>query len=100
LWNNIVCGVIIGLLAASRVWSRQVGPGVSWVNAIIGIWLIVSSFIWAYAPATATPPTGAAAVPGMPGGLPGAMNAHWNDIVVGVLVLILAAWSAMSGRMA
>lgn len=102
LWNNIVCGVIIALLAAARVWSPGTGPGVSWVNALIGVWLIVASFIWAYGPAVAAPPaaTGAAApaAPAMAPMVQAAINAHWNDIVVGAIVLILGVWSAMSGR--
>lgn len=99
LWNNIICGILIALLAAARVWSPGTGPGVSWINALIGVWLIVCSFIWAYGPAAAVPPaaTGAAA-PAMAPVAQAAINAHWNDIVVGAIVLILGAWSAMAGR--
>jgi len=102
LWNNVACGILIALLAAARIWSPGTGPGVSWVIALLGIWLIVASFIWAYGPAAAVPPaaTGAAtpAAPAMAPMVQGALNAHWNDIVVGAIVLILGAWSAMSGR--
>ncbi len=101
-WNNVVCGILIALLAAARVWSPAAGPGLSWTNAGIGAWLIISSFIWPYGPAAAAPPAGmgaaAPAAPAMAPAVQAATNAHWNDIVVGAIVLILGAWSAMSGR--
>ncbi|MBX6746987.1 MAG: SPW repeat protein, partial [Acetobacteraceae bacterium] len=27
LWNNVVCGILIALLAAARIWSPGTGPG-------------------------------------------------------------------------
>jgi hypothetical protein len=70
-WNAHIVGVIIALasvaaLAAFQKWEQ-------WVNAALGAWLIVSPFILGFGSLTA---------------------ALWNQLIVGVVVLVLAAWAA------
>jgi hypothetical protein len=69
-WNSIVVGILIALVAAARLGSdRASGEPLSWINVVLGAWMIASPFIYGYAQA-------------------GPFTA--NSIVVGVIVLFLA----------
>jgi hypothetical protein len=73
--NDIIVGVAVAVLAASRLMGegyRIAWP--SWVNAILGVWLIAAPFVMGYANTTAT----------------------WNDVVLGIIVAILATTSALA----
>ena len=75
LWNDIIVGVIVLILA----WAREANPGgiaaMSWINALLGLWLIAAPFVLAFS----NQPT-----------------ALWNNIVVGILVAFLGTWSALA----
>jgi hypothetical protein len=73
-WNNVIIGTAVLLLAASRLWWSQ-GTWASWVNLILGIWLIISPYALGFA-GYSTPTT--------------------NNIIFGIVVGILALWSAYS----
>lgn len=65
-WNQIIFGAIVGILAIVRLVSpRMTWP--SWINSLIGLWLIVSPFILNYVRDVA----------------------YWNAIILGVVVAIL-----------
>jgi uncharacterized membrane protein HdeD (DUF308 family) len=74
-WDTAVVGVIVLVLA----WTRAANParyvGLSVINLLLGVWLIVSPFVLAYS--TSRPAT-------------------WNDVVFGIVVAILAIWSAVA----
>jgi hypothetical protein len=76
VWNNVIVGIAIMAIAASRAWGRR-GPGLSWINFILGLWLIVSAFIFDTQ-----------------------MNATvvWNQVISGAVVSIVAAMSALARR--
>jgi hypothetical protein len=78
LWNDIVLGVAIFILAMVRLSAPLAHAGVSWVNFVLGLWLIVAPFVLLYGPGPAI----------------------FNDIFVGIIVIILAAWSAMATKSA
>lgn len=71
--NGIIFGIIVAILAALR-FSESTGAWASWINALIGIWLIISP--WVY---------GTAGTSWM-----------WNSIVVGIIMLVLGVWAAIS----
>ncbi len=74
LWDAIIVGVIVLVLS----WIRENNPGsypwMSWVNAILGIWLIISPFI-----------LGVGAVTGV----------MMDFVIVGIAFLIFGVWSAL-----
>jgi hypothetical protein len=74
-WNDIIVGIVVLVLAAIREWQPEQWSGLSWVNALAGAWLVFAPFILAYSAVTA---------------------ALWNDIIVGIVVAVLAIWSAVS----
>jgi len=76
LWNSVIAGVAVALLAASRETRegvRQAAP--SWINAAVGVWLLIAPFAL---------------------GFSGVTEAFWNHMVVGVAVIAFALWSALS----
>lgn len=77
VWNSIILGVAVAVMAIVRVIQPLESEGVSWVNFVLGIWLLVSPFVL---------------------GLANIEALVWNNIVVGVVILALAAASAMATR--
>ncbi len=77
VWNSIVLGLAVGVMALVRVLQPTEYEGVSWVNFVLGIWLLVSPFVL---------------------GLANIEPLVWNNIIVGVVVLALAATSALATR--
>ncbi len=72
-WNAHIVGIVVGVaalaaLVAFHKWEE-------WVNVVLGVWLIVSPFLLGYAMLA---------------------NALWNQIIVGVLIGILALWTAVT----
>lgn len=76
LWNHLLVGAGVAILAASREFGegyRHATP--SWVNAILGLWLLIAPMALNYADVT---------------------DAFWNSIIMGLIVTTLALWSALS----
>jgi hypothetical protein len=73
-WNAVACGCAIALLALARLTGAARLLWASWINCLIGIWLVVATFT---IDVNAT---------------------EWiNDVIVGGVVALLALWSATSG---
>lgn len=76
-WNDLLVGIVVLILALTRLSRPTEGTKpASWVNAAIGVWLIAAPFILSY----------------------DYDQEMWNDVIVGALVLIFAAWSAVLPR--
>ena len=75
MWDAIIIGVVLVILGAWAALANASGTmkTLSWVNAVLGLWLIIAPFILAYSKVAA---------------------AMWNDIIVGIIVLVLGAWAA------
>ena len=78
MWDAIIIGIVLVILGVWAALANSAGTvkGLSWVNAILGLWLIIAPFILSYS-STA--------------------SAMWNDIIVGVIVVILGVWAALAG---
>ncbi len=70
-WNDVVFGAIIAILALVRAAGAYRAQWMSWINALIGVWLFVAAFTIDYS--------------GVASG---------NDIVLGIVVFFLAIGSA------
>ncbi|HET9016890.1 MAG TPA: SPW repeat protein [Thermomicrobiaceae bacterium] len=75
MWNAIVVGAIVAVLAAIRVWGPRATTWLSWIIIALGAWMIASPWIYHN--------TGSAAV-------------FWDDIIVGAVIVVLGVWSAMA----
>lgn len=70
-WNAIIVGLVIALAAAGALYAFHVWE--EWLNGALAVWLVISPWILGFS--TQQVPT-------------------WNQIIVGVLVGVLALWSA------
>jgi hypothetical protein len=70
-WNDIVFGAIVAILALLRATGAYRQAWLSWINALIGTWLIVAAFT-----------------------IDHSTISSWNNLVVGAIVLGLALSSA------
>jgi len=72
--NEFVVGVLIALFGIIEWSSSESTMWVSWVNGILGAWLIISPlFLGAMA-----------------------MGVIWNSVILGIIVLGVAIWGGMS----
>ena len=74
--NAIILGILI---LGIGIWAAVINSGgaikaLSWINAILGLWVLLSPFIIRYSQTT------------------GAMV---NDLIVGIGVLIIGVWAAL-----
>jgi len=72
LWNSIVAGIIVLLVAANRIYSPRSGVTLSWLNLLLGLWTIASPWIYGYYDNTA---------------------AMWDCVAVGIAIVAMASWS-------
>jgi predicted membrane-bound dolichyl-phosphate-mannose-protein mannosyltransferase len=72
-WNHLIVGAVVLVLAAIRAFNPSEREGISWVNVVLGIWMIVSPYLLGYADVN---------------------PAQTNSLITGALILILAAFSA------
>ena len=72
MWNNVIVGIVVAILALIRS-SMPRQSGWSWVNVILGIWMIISPFV-----------LGATAAAVL-----------WNNIVLGIVIALVAWGNAM-----
>ena len=77
VWNHIIVGFILMIAGAWAALTSNVGTAktMDWIAAVAGVWLIIASFIL---------------------GNPVIAVGLWNDIIVGVIVLILGVWAALA----
>jgi hypothetical protein len=71
VWSNVVAGIIVGILALLR-WGMH-RPGWSWLNLILGIWLVISPFVLFLSAA-----------------------AMWNNVILGIIVAAFALTNTYS----
>ena len=71
IWNNVATGIVVGILAIIRLNApRQ--PGWSWINVILGIWLIISPFVLGFAVG----------------------DGLWNNVILGIIIAAFALGNA------
>jgi hypothetical protein len=71
IWNNVIAGALVGILSIIR-WSIH-QRGWSWLNLILGIWLVISPFVFF---------------------LGGA--AMWNNVILGFIIAAFALTNTYS----
>ncbi|HZU34388.1 MAG TPA: SPW repeat protein [Gemmataceae bacterium] len=72
LWDTIAVGILVLCFAAARGMNPVRWIGLSWLNVLLGIWLIISPFVlgyWSVWPAL------------------------WNNIACGIFLGLVSLWS-------
>ncbi len=74
--NNAILGIVIAVMALIRVTNPQKTNGLSIINAILGLWLIISPFAFGFTSAVIV----------------------WNNVILGIIVTAMAVWSASTSK--
>jgi uncharacterized membrane protein len=77
MWNSVIIGLAVAIMAMVRVGAPLRYEGLSWLNFVLGVWLILAPFLLGFSVIGA---------------------AMWNSVIVGLVVLVLASWSAVATR--
>jgi hypothetical protein len=77
MWDAILVGAVLLILGIWAALSNQTGTDrtLDWINVVLGVWLIIAPFLLGYSALTA---------------------ALWNDIIVGIVIVVLAGWAALA----
>ncbi len=75
--NDVFFGAVVASLAAVRSVGAHRESGLSWLNALIGVWLIVAAFA-----------------------IDSSKLAAADDLIVGGFILVAATWSASASAAA
>ena len=70
--SSVLIGIIVGILDIIRVSMPMQMAWLSWVNAVLGLWVIVSPFGLGYTTS----------------------GALWNSVIMGIIIAGLSIWSA------
>ncbi|MCL4465152.1 MAG: SPW repeat protein [Chloroflexi bacterium] len=77
VWNNLAVGILLILVAAYILFTCVKAEWAGWAMAVLGIWEIMSPFVLGYV---------------------GEKPALWNNIILGIIIIVVGAWSARSSR--
>jgi hypothetical protein len=75
--NEFFVGALIFVLALLCAVNPSASSWLSWVNVVLGMWLIVSPYLLGYS---------------------NLEIARWNENILGVIVVGLGVWSALASR--
>ncbi|MGA7616029.1 MAG: SPW repeat protein [Thermoanaerobaculia bacterium] len=73
--NDVVFGIVVAVLAAIRFFGAYRASWISWLNALIGLWILVSPWFLGFSIAP---------------------EAMWNNVLTGIAIIILGGWSALA----
>lgn len=73
--NDVILGIIIGILALVRFTGAYREGWISWVNVLLGIWVLISPWALGYADNSVV---------------------MRNNVILGIIVILLSGWSALA----
>lgn len=74
-WSNGIVAVAVVILAAIRAGGAYRESWLSWINALLGLWVLISPWV-----ISRTPTHGIIT----------------NNVITGIVIIVLAAWSALA----
>jgi peptidoglycan/LPS O-acetylase OafA/YrhL len=75
--SHVVSGLLLLALGAFRLGKPRTAPWLSWLNAVLGLWLVAAPFVLLPSSSSTGP-------------------AYWNSISIGAVVAIVAVSAAVS----
>lgn len=76
-WDSVIIGIVVIILAALRMMGGARARWLSWLVAIVGVWAIISPWIFSDSDVNAI---------------------LWSDIIAGIVVVICGVWAAMTAE--
>lgn len=76
-WNHAILGLAIALMAGYRMARPHRTQGLSWMIAVLGLWVIISPFAFGYS---------------------GVDEVLWTDLVAGLVLFASGLWGGLAGR--
>jgi hypothetical protein len=73
-WDAVAVGIAVGVLAIIRLGTEGT-QGLSWINLVLGIWMLISPFVLDFV---------------------GSTVAMWNAVLLGILVGLFSLWAALA----
>jgi hypothetical protein len=77
--SNVVFGIVVGLLAIIRAGGAYEQSWMSWLNALIGVWVIISP--WVLLGTGQSGPTQGTII---------------SNVITGAVIVVLGCWSAIA----
>jgi uncharacterized membrane protein HdeD (DUF308 family) len=77
VWNHIIVGLVLVIAGvwAARTNNANTAKIMSWIAVVAGVWLIIGTLILRR---------------------PVMAIGAWNDVIVGVIVVVLGVWAALT----
>lgn len=79
IWNDILVGIVVAIVAGLNLANPIRHSSLSWANVILGIWLLLAPFVLRY---------------GEDYIVSGINRPLWNDVALGILIVVLGWLSA------
>lgn len=48
IWNSVIVGALIAILAAGNCFSRHTRTGLNWINVLLALWTMISPLVFGY----------------------------------------------------
>jgi hypothetical protein len=48
IWNSIIVGALIAILAASNCFARHIHTSPNWINVLLALWTMISPLVYGY----------------------------------------------------
>ncbi len=74
MWDAVIVGIIVAILSAIRFFAPANGTALSWINALLGLWMIISPFVLA---------------------LSGVAGVTVDFVIVGIAFIVFNVWAAL-----
>ncbi len=76
-WDALIVGIVLIILGAWAALTTEMRTDrtLDWINALVGLWLLISPFVMSSTNLTAP---------------------LYNDIIIGIIVIILGVWAALT----
>ncbi len=75
MYDAVIVGVIVAILSAIRFFSPGSSTALSWINALLGVWMIISPFVLA---------------------LSGVAGVMVDFVIVGIAFIVFNVWAAVT----
>jgi hypothetical protein len=48
IWNSVIVGALIAILAAGNCFSHHTRTGLNWINVLLALWAMISPLVFGY----------------------------------------------------